>query len=98
MNHSKPMLFITISPGIKTADADAQQMTSTGDWQSSMPTNFCTTNAVFKEDVPRYGIFAKYAAAFFRKAISASRSFRALRNRAFSSDKETFSEGICPLA
>lgn len=24
------MLFITISPGIKTADADAQQMTSTG--------------------------------------------------------------------
>ena len=30
MNHSKPMLFITISPGIKTADADAQQMTSTG--------------------------------------------------------------------
>lgn len=73
MNHSKPMLFITISPGIKTADADAQQMTSTGDWQSSMPTNFCTTNAVFKEGLPRYGIFAKYAAANDMEPSSFSR-------------------------
>ena len=93
-NDPKAMSLVGVAPFIKAADADVEHFASAANGQPGLPSDLSTIVTTLKIGVLLYGVLAKYAAAFFKKSISASRCRSCLRNRAISSIAESSSAGI----